>query len=333
MAYTLFSDIPNFSAAAVRAAGAFLTPEFYNDDILQSPIIVRSARFDELAQAGSSDISVPFLSPLDETIEENTANLDPSVIADIHGITGGNQRAKLNYKDQVFGSSRIASTLRGIDIMPQIAGRVARYKIQRQKVHLTTVVSALAVTSGADFTVDASSDVASYDVIIDGKAMFGDASGKAVAVLMHSTQKTFLEKAQLGFLPPAATNTLFGTIHGLTIIVSDSMPVGLMVVLGAEAFSYGEAQLGEQALEYGKEPRASDGWGADYLVGRWQYILHPQGYEFVGSVTAGKASPTLDDMKNGNDWKLLDGINKKQVPFRFIKVGTTPKTTSTTTGS
>lgn len=327
MAYTLYSDIPNFSAAAVNAAAAFIDREFYNDDILTSPVVVRSARFDALAQAGSADISVPFLNPLDAAIEENTANLDPSVMAAIHGITGGTQKAKLNYKDQVFGSDRITSTLRGIDVMPQIASRLERYWIERRKKHVTTILSALALTAGGAYTVDGGTDVASYDLMIDGKALFGDASEKAVACVMHSTQKTFLEKAQLGYLPPAATNTVFGTIHGMTIIVSDNMPVGLVAILGAECFSYGEADLGDKALRYGAEERAGDGWGADYLVTRKQFIMHPQGFEFVGAVTAGKASPTLDDMKNGNDWKLLDGINPKQVPFRFVKVASTKTVT------
>jgi hypothetical protein len=155
VAYTLYSDIPNFSAAAVNAAAAFIDREFYNDDILTSPVVVRSARFDALAQAGSADISVPFLNPLDAAIEENTANLDPSVMAAIHGITGGTQKAKLNYKDQVFGSDRITSTLRGIDVMPQIASRLERYWIERRKKHVTTILSALALTVGFVIETDA----------------------------------------------------------------------------------------------------------------------------------------------------------------------------------
>lgn len=328
MAYTRFEDIPNFSASAVNAASAFLSPEFYNDDILKSPIVVQSAYFDGLAQAGSADISVPFMNPLDTSIEENVASPDESIMAEIHGITGGNQKAKTHYKDQVWGANRLLTTLRGKDIMAEIAARRERYFIERRKIHLVTNLSALAVTAGAAFTVDGGSEVASVDLIIDGVGLFGDASGKARAVVMHSTQQRFLQKGQLGFESPADTNTLFGRVHGLEIIVSDSMPVGLMAIVAAEAFSYGKANLGTYALRYQSEERAARGWGTDELIAREQYLLHPQGFNFVGAVAANNASPTIDEMKNGNDWELVAGINPKQVPLRFIKVAAT-KTTPT----
>lgn len=324
MSYTRFEDIPGFSAAAVQAAKGFIDPTYFNDDVLQSPIIVQSPTFTALAQAGSADISVPFLNPLDATIEENVASPDETIMAEIHGITGGNQRAKTNYKDQVWGANRLLSTLRGIDVMGEIAARDARYWKERLKVHLMTVASAISVTAGADYTVNGGTNVASVDLLIDGKSLFGDAQDKARAVLMHSTQQRYLKKAQLGFESPADTNTAFGTIDGMTIIVSDSCPKGLMVIVADEAFSYGEANLGDKAMRYQSEERAARGWGTDILVSRKQYILHPQGFEFVGTVDPSNASPTIAEMSNGNDWKLLAGINPKQVPFRFVKVATVP---------
>lgn len=325
MVYTRYEDIPGFSAAAVQAASAFLSPEIYNDDILTGRLVVQSPTFNALAQAGSADISVPFLNPLDATIEENVASLDESIMADIHGITGGNQRAKLNYKDQVWGASRIISTLKGVDLISEIAARKERYFVERRKKHLVTVISALSVTAGSAYTVDGGTSMASVDLLIDAKGMYGDAASKAKTVYMHGTQYRALQKAQLNeFESPADTNTLFGRAHGLDIIVSDDMPVGLMAVVADEAFSYGEADLGSYAVRYQSEERAADGWGTDIIVARKQYILHPQGFDFVGVVDPKNASPTIDEMKNGNDWALVAGINPKQVPIRFVKVAATP---------
>jgi hypothetical protein len=324
VAYTRFEDIPNFSAAAVQAAKGFIDPTFYNDDILTSPIITQSATFDAIAQAGSPETSVPFLNPLDASIEENVASPDESILAEIHGITGGSQSARLNYKDQVWGSNPLLTTHRGIDVMAEIAARDERYWVERRKTHLVTVLSAIATTAGANFTVNGGTNVASVDLLIDGKGMFGDAQAKATTVVMHSTQQRYLSKGQLGFVAPADSNTLFGTVHGMNIVVSDSMPVGLIAIVAEEAFSYGEANLGSYAMRYEASERAARGWGTDILVSRKQYILHPQGFRFVGAVDPKNASPTIAEMNNGNDWELLAGINPKQVPFRFVKVAATP---------
>ncbi len=328
MSYTRFEDIPNFSAGAVEAAKAFLKPEFYNDDILTSPMVVRSAAFDALAQSGAAYTSVPFLNPLDASIEENVASPDESIMADVHGITGGNQKAHLNFKDQVWGANRLLSTLRGVDLMAEIAARDERYKIERRKVRVATILTALSVTAGADYTIDGGTEVASADLLIDGKGLYGDAAGKARTAVMHSTQYRYLQKAQLGFVAPADSNTLFGTIHGLDIVVSDNMPVTLIAIVAGEAFSYGRANLGKYAMSYESSERAARGWGTDILVSREQDILHPQGFEFVGTLDPKNASPTIAELKNGNDWALFAGINKKQVPFRFIKVAATPTTGS-----
>lgn len=326
MAYTRFEDIPSFSTAAVQAAKAFINPEFYNDDILTSPIVTQSATFNALAQAGSAEISVPFLNPLDASIEENVASPDESILADIHGITGGSQSARLNYKDQVWGANRLLSTLRGVDIMGEIAARDERYWKERRKTHLVTVLSAIATTAGAGYTVNGGTEVASVDLLIDGKGMFGDAQAKATTVVMHSTQQRYLSKGQLGFESPADTNTEFGRVHGMKIVVSDSMPVTLMAIVADEAFSYGEANLASYAMRYEASERAARGWGTDILVSRKQYILHPQGFRFVGVVDPKNASPTIAEMSNGNDWELIAGINPKQVPFRFVKVAAAPTT-------
>ena len=178
MVYTRFEDIPNFSAGAVEAAKAFVKPEYFNDDLLLSPMVNRSARFDALAQAGSADISVPFLNPLDATIEENVASPDESIMADIHGITGGNQRAKLNYHDQVWGANRLLSTLRQIDVMGEIAVKDERYWIERRKVRVATILNALSTTAGSTYTINGGTEVASVDLLIDAKGLYGDAQAR-----------------------------------------------------------------------------------------------------------------------------------------------------------
>ena len=324
--YTRFEDIPNFSAAAVQAAKAFIEPSYYNDDILTAPLINRSAFFDGLASGSSPETSVPFLNPLDASIEENVASPDESIMAEIHGITGGSQSARINYKDQVWGANRLLTTLRGVDIMAEIAARDERYWIERRKTHLVTVLSAIATTAGAKFTVNGGTNVASVDLLIDGKGLFGDAQAKATTVVMHSTQQRYLAKGNLGFVAPVDSNTLFGTVHGMTIVVSDSMPVGLIAIVADNAFSYGEANLGTYAMRYEANERAARGWGTDILVSRKQYVLHPQGFRFVGLIDPKNASPTIAEMNNGNDWELLAGINDKQVPFRFVKVAAAPTT-------
>lgn len=326
MAYTRFVDIPNFSAGAVANAASAITlldPTFYNDDILNSSIVARSARFDALASVGSQKITVPFLNPLDAEVEENVASPDESIMAGVNGMSGGTQDAITHFRDQSWASGRMIPTLKGVDPMMEVARKVERYKIERRKKHLATNLTAIAITAGSPYTADGLTEVLNSKLILKGLQTFGDAKGKVKTAVMHSIQHFYLQEAALGYKPASETDTGFAQIHGINIVVTDTMPVTLVALVADDAFAYGAADLGDQTLELAAIPRGSRGWGNDEITARWQYILHPMGFNFVGAVDASNASPTNAEMANGNDWALAVS-NRKAVPFGFIKVAATP---------
>lgn len=324
MAYnkiTQFADVPNFSAARINALS--FDPSFNNDAVLNSPLVVRSAELDALATSGAAVTSVPYWNPLD-AIEPNVASHDESKMAPIHGIGGGVQIARLHLRDEVLGANRVTSTLRQTDVMGQIASRLERYWIDTRRAHVAAILTGISKAAGADHTHDAAG-VLTLKAILAGLQKAGDAKGKFKTIVMNSLQEYYLQDAQIGYKPSAETNTNFSTIGGLNIVVSDDMPTTMVALVADRGFGFGEGNLSpNKALAYQSEERAANGWGVDELISRRQYILHPQGFSFVGDVA--EAAPTNAEQSNGNDWQLVS-TNKKALPFKFIKVTETPVVT------
>lgn len=328
MAYTRFDQIPNFSTAAVTASALSLDPTYNNDSLLGSALVTRSARLDALANAASETITVPFLNPLDATIESNVASKDESIRANVNGIKGGTQSAITHFRDQVWGANRLLSGLKGVDIMSEIAAKDERYWIDERKKMLAIMLKAISIVSPANMTADASGNVANLKALLQGKQTFGDAKSKVKNVVMSSLQHYYIQESQIGYEQPSQTDTEFGRIAGMNIVVSDDMPDDLLALVADGGFVYGEAsQMSSPRISYQSDELLARGWGVDALVSRRQFIFTPQGYKFVGTYDSQNASPTFDEMKNGNDWELVTGIPRKALPFGFVKVAITPTTT------
>lgn len=318
MAYTLYSDVPNFSAARINALS--FDPSFNNDAILNSPMVVRSAELDALASTGAAVTSVPFWNPL-AAIEPNVASFVESEMAPVNGISGGVQIARLHLRDSVFGANRVISTLQSTNVMGQIASEIERYWIDTRKAHLVSILTGIQKTAGTAHTHDAAA-VLSLKGILAALQKKGDAKGKFKTIVMNSVQHYYLQDAQIGFKPSAETNTGFDQIGGLNIVVADEMPATMCAIVADKAFGFGEGALSpNKALAYQSEERAANGWGVDELITRRQYLLHPQGFSFAGAVV--KASPTNAEQMDAVDWTLTS-TNVKALPFTFLKVLAVP---------
>lgn len=320
--YTLYSEVPNFSAARINAMS--FDPSFNNDVIFNSPMVVRSAELDARASTGAAITTVPYWNPLD-AIEPNVASFNENDMAPVHGIGGGEQTARIHLRAEVLGANRVISTLRQTNVMGQIAASIERYWIDTRKAHLGAILTGISIAAGPKNTHNAA-DVLSLKVILAALQKAGDAKGRYKTIVMNSLQEYYLQDAQIGYRASAETNTNFATIGGLNIVVSDDMPTTMVALVADKAFGFGEGALSpNKALAYQSEERAANAWGVDELITRRQYLLHPQGFSFVGEVA--KAAPTNAEQSNGVDW-ALNTDNPKALPFKFIKVTETPAPTA-----
>jgi hypothetical protein len=291
-------------------------------------VIVNDAALAERAAGAGKITSIPFYNPLTQN-ESAVGSDDPAVYLAADKIGQGEQIAARHFRNRAWSSADLVAQLGSDDPMDAIARRLAEFWAQDEERMVIAVLNGLlannaAVTDSYHTQNDMVSNSAgtgnlSLDMLIDAVATMGDAGNVLDTLLIHSTVYRNLQKGQANaFVPKAATDIGFATYGGYKLVVTDLMPkngsVYTSAVVSSGVVLNGSAPA-KNPVAVVRDELAGNGSGIETLVNRRQFVMHPNGYQFIASPAG--ASATNTELAAAATWQRA--YNRKNIPLAFIK--------------
>jgi len=297
---------------------------FRSGIIAQNPLITQ-----EFAKGGR-EIVLPFFNDLtgESEILSDIIGLTPAVIG------SGRQTGIRNLRGRAWQSSDLAAELAGSDPMLAIAQRTGEYWVRDLQATLIAQLVGLFGTGGPLVTSNSVGGAATGltgNLLIKGMAKLGDAGSRLTALAMHSAP--YYELVQQDLIIPttstsqidsriSAENPEFGTYLGRPVFVDDTLPVSIgtgtgstnvytSYLFGQGAFAYAEV-MPKQSVETDRNILK----GIEILVNRKEYLLHPVGMAYQGTVAGN--SPTNAEFQNVASYSqaFADNRNIRMVALR-----------------
>jgi hypothetical protein len=247
----------------------------------------------------------------------------------------------------------LSSKLAGDDPLDAIVDLAADWwKIRLQKAVIATMQGVFNDNAAAPDGTEHVQEDLSYDVsagafdpgvtnisaaaVIDALALLGDSRSDIVAMMVHSTVKSTLEKNDLiDFVRDSDSNDEIPTFRGLRLIEDDALPnpAGSSAI-GANTASgiYHTWFLGRNAVRYGsgepsvptethRQALAGKGGGQEILTNRVEWMVHPTGHAYdVSSPPIGGPgnanSPT--GLSHADSWKRVFPQRKQIKIVRLV---------------
>lgn len=331
---------------AVTRISDILVPELWvpylreqtaeNSRLFQSGVLVNDATIDGEIQRGGNSVHIPFWKDLGSDGTTDSAQGDDPTSSITPGKIESDEQVGVVLRRVVsFGAADLAAALAGDDPMGVAADRIAPFWDRRFN------AAAISVIQGALGALDAESpsnngyvDVAvesgtavllDADTVIDARQQgLGDASDDLTLMFVHSKVYARLQKLNLiDFIPDARGEVVIPTYLGMQLVVSDTLPADVSdpdfpvytsFLAGPGALRYGETAAKVPA-ETIRRPEQGDGGGVEEFYSRRDFVLHPLGFKYVGSVpNAGPLNPAL---ATGTNWARA--FERKNIPLVGIK--------------
>lgn len=293
---------------------------------IQSGIMTRDARLDDLFNERSMIVEMPIWKPLsgDDEVLSDTKPLEVSNVEAARMLTSKLLRGK------AFGFSDLSAMATGTEIDEGIANGLAEYWNERQQEVIISILKGLFAENGAlagTHLLDASDEVISSDIIIDGQAKLGDHQKKLTGIMMDSAVYTKLKKMQLIDTVQDATNPAvnFETYQDKVVFVDDTCPsadgVHSIFLFAQGALSYGAGVPKVKFKEYAitRDELA----GQEAVVSRRAFIIHPNGCSYKGASITKTTTPTNTDLATANKWEKV--YENKNIPLVCIKTRVEPE--------
>ena len=288
--------------------------------IIQSGIITRDSKFDQLASEAAQVHNMPFFTDLNgdsEDIVEGTSLTEAKIGSKMDTSTTI-RRAKM------WGATDLSAQLAGTDPMSAIGDLVAGFWARdHQKELLNILDGVFAATSMADHVLDISGKTGkaaafSGEAFIDAMQLMGDARNSLTAVVMHSATKSYLDKLNLIQTIRQSDAVSFDTYMGRRVIVDDSCPAAgssyTTYLFGEGAIAYGVGSpVGLVPVEVDRDKRK--GSGVNYLISRKAFIMHPRGVAWKNKTRAHAESVSRTELKDADNWERV--YEPKQI--RIVK--------------
>jgi hypothetical protein len=304
--------------------------------LVQSGAIVRAPLLDTFLAGGGASFNIPSWNDIDDDAERIATDVASARFA---GTT--QNPYKLESKTEVavrlnrahsIQAANLAAVRAGSDPMAVAGDRIAAYWTRRlQDAFISHWVGVLAdngAPSGTGVADDLTNDVSAAGVFTDGvtnfsaeafldaKLTMGDSMDDLGLVMMHSVVYNRAQKNNLiDFIPDSEGRVSIPTFMGAEVIVDDSMP-NAANVYDTWMFGTGATLLGvgnpPSAIEFDRDPDAGNGFGADILYTRVDWMMHPVGHAYDGAVTGG--GPTNTTLEAAASWSRVYP-ERKQIKF------------------
>jgi hypothetical protein len=320
----VFQDLPSVNSPEKTA--------FYT-----SGIVTRNSLLDGLATSAGKLAELPFWKDIDETIAPNLSNDNPASLAAPAKIVQGEQITRKAFLNKGMSATDLASELAlGPRAMEQIRARIDTYwtrQWQRRLLATTNGIYADNVASGgSDMVVNVAAEIIgsqtastkfNRDSFTDAVYTMGDAADALRAIGVHSAvMKQMVKNDDIVYIPDSMGKLTIPTYMGLRVIVDDSMTVTpgttsgfkyVSVLFGEGAFGYGDGAP-MIPVEVERQEAQGNGAGVETLWTRKTWILHPFGYQNVGTPAAVSFTPA--ELALATTWDRV--IERKNIPLGFL---------------
>lgn len=320
---TVFQDLP-----------AVNTPEL--TAFFQSGVVVRSPLLDSLANSAGKTAELPFWKDLDGTDETNYSD-DSENSATPNKVIQGEQISRKSFVNNGWKEADLASELSmGGDALTQVRNRVDTYFTRQWQRRIIAMSNGLLADNVANNSGDMVSDIAAESIATQTAATkwsrsafttavftLGDAFGGISALAVHSAiYKQMVDADDIDFIPDSNGSLIIPTFMGKTVIVDDGMTVTAgstdgfkytTILFGAGAFGYGEG-MAKVPVEVAREAAEGNGGGTEALWVRKTFLLHPFGYQSVG--TPAGSSFTHAELATATTWSRV--VERKNIPVAFL---------------
>ena len=302
----------------------------------QSGIIKQDPALQAFIAGGGLTVNVPSFTDLSDANEAAIGNDDPAVSITPDKIGSFRQIGIRNIRAKAWSDMDLTREMIGADPMQAIASRVADWWGRAFQRHLISCMRGItgdnAANDSGDMIVDIGTDAVgsptaaeliSAEAVIDAQGTMGDAADSLAVIAMHSVPYNRLLKEDLiDFIPDSEGKIKFPTYLGYRVIKDDGLPVvagtnrvEYYTYLFAEgAVAFAEAPVAVPA-EIDRKPEVGNGTGQESLYTRRQYIMHPQGFAYVG--THAGQFPTNAEYAAGASWNRVYP-ERKQVPMAIL---------------
>lgn len=308
MANTTVSDLAN--VINTQFLDALYLQNTANNALVQSGLMVTDPRFVAALRGQGSTIKVDRLNDLsgdEEVITEGTDSTPGAV-----GCT--TETAVRLIRSKSFGATLLAEALSAKDPVRFIMDRISAYQVgQTEKTLISALKGIAGVSAFAALCVNdisaltGTKAIINHDAILDTKQLVGDAKGKFVAIAMHSATHNYLSKKNLIDTVRPSDDVEFQAYGNLRVIVDDSLPVATGVystfLFANGAVAYGEADPAVYNPElFAVEPYRNVLGSASSIMTRRNYLVHPYGFKYKGTITAGTGGPTNAALATASNW-------------------------------
>lgn len=289
--------------------------------LIRSGMVEENAQLDSFAASGGTVFTAPSWGDLDGESEP----LDDTSPIETDKITASAEMITKLIRKKGWGEHDLSGALAGSDPMRVILEKVSDWEVRDENRIVINILKGIfgkptgeEKTGLEDLILDASTEVVTGDMILDGKQLLGDNAGILSLLYMHSAVYTELQKQNLAktiTIPQSDGKVDIKTFLDYEVITDDSCPcegVGKNRVYSTFLLARGAFQRGQgrpaDLVEVETERDAK--YSTDNLYLRRSKILHPRGLSWVGAANIPKPTPRNEDLANADNWKLAKELKK-----------------------
>ncbi len=265
---------------------------------------------------GGTTVNIPFWNDLKG---ESEVLSDDGALT-VNKITAGQDVAILHARGKAWGANDLAGALSGDDPLGAVADLAADYWAREfQSFTVSTLKGVFGAASMKGNVLDISTGTGAAAVIdgssfIDASYLLGDAVDKLTAISMHSfTMAALAKQGLIETIRDADGIVLYKTFMDRRVIVDDGMPVD-GDVFTSYLFGQGAIAYKDIGAPVGVETDRDSLAGADILINRQHFVLHPRGVKWAG--TAGIA-PNNAGLATAANWERV--YDPKQIRIVAFK--------------
>lgn len=318
--------------------------------IIQSGLAVRDAALDEELNGGGTTFNVPSFRDLDNDVDRvsndssapfNTPDANVAAAGSTNSPSRPPNPLKIQTSTEIgvrlsrnnsWSSMDLTSSLSGEDPMRNIADRVAYYWTRRLQAAFVATWNGVIADNVANDSGDYVNNISgnayidgvtnfSAEAFIDAATTMGDSMEDIVAMVVHSIVYSRMQKNNLiDFIPDSQGMVTIPTFLGRRVIVDDGVP-RTNSVYDTWLFGGGSTRIGmgspKTPTEVERIPGGGNGGGQEVLYNRVEWMIHPAGHAFTGTVTNGGPQNTGtagSDLDEAGSWNRVYP-ERKQIKF------------------
>lgn len=281
---------------------------------------------------------LPYWKDLDANEEPNYSNDDPEEKAVPKKVGSDTFEVRKAFLNQTYSTMDLVAELAGSNPMQRIKSRFDTYwqrQFQRRLIANCNGILANNIASNdKDMVIDIAVEALASqtdktrfnpDSFVDALFTLGDMSDQITTIAVHSAVLSRMVKNDdIEYIQDSEGKATIATYKTKRVIVDDGLPVFAgstngfkytSILFGGGAFGYSMNPPKEGlGVEVVRDALAGNGGGMESIIERQNLILHPLGFDNIG--TPVKQSFNLAELATAPIWKRK--VARKNIPLAFL---------------